>query len=414
MRRDRSFWAGACAAAFVALGTAAAHAEPPAPAPSPVASPALQPPSLAVLADGVGGSQPLQRRDDSCCGKWTTYGDLRLRYEYDWDSRQSDGTPRDDRQRLRARARLGVSYEPDDNWKFDVRARTGAEDSQQSPHLTFADLTDGEADDFYGGLDRYYVRAKHEQSTWWAGRFDFPFWKQNEMFWDDDVTPTGIAMSLACDWQCGTATSTVGAFVLPDGLWGLNGHLLAGQFKYERTQQETTWTAALGLFGFFGDGEGEYLLRGNGARDYLIAAANVQAKWKWGTLPAMLGFDFYRNLEDYSATGSDTFAATHRDERTGWAVSFQIGDVKKRGEWSLAYVYADIETLAVNASYAQDDWVRWGSGGQTDSSDFHGHEVRFTYGLCENLILQARLFLVEANTSVQDGNRFRIDLNYKF
>lgn len=35
-------------------------------------------------------------------------GDLRLRLEQDWDSRRGDGTERDDRLRLRGRARLRI------------------------------------------------------------------------------------------------------------------------------------------------------------------------------------------------------------------------------------------------------------------------------------------------------------------
>lgn len=87
---------------------------------------------------------------------------------------------------------------------------------------------------------------------------------------------------------------------------------------------------------------------------------------------------------------------------------------KNKGDWLLGYWYADIEQFAVNSSFAQDDWVRWGSATQTRASDMKGHELRAAYGLGGGMNLVARLYLVEAVTSVEDGNRFRLDFNYKF
>jgi len=58
--------------------------------------------------------------------------------------------------------------------------------------------------------------------------------------------------------------------------------------------------------------------------------------------------------------------------------------------------------------------VRWGSSTQTDSSDLKGHEFRAVYRACQKLDVMARLYAVDAITSVQGGMRFRIDLNYKF
>ena len=68
----------------------------------------------------------------------------------------------------------------------------------------------------------------------------------------------------------------------------------------------------------------------------------------------------------------------------------------------------------MNASFAQDDWVRWGSSTQTDSSDLKGHEFRYAQQLTRSLQVMVRLYLVKAITSVQDGNRVRVDLNYRF
>ena len=81
----------------------------------------------------------------------------------------------------------------------------------------------------------------------------------------------------------------------------------------------------------------------------------------------------------------------------------------------------NVETFAVHNSYAQDDWVRFGSDTQTRGSNIEGPEFRAVYGLADKMNLVARLYIVDAidrrsatATRKEDGNRFRLDFNYKF
>ncbi len=58
--------------------------------------------------------------------------------------------------------------------------------------------------------------------------------------------------------------------------------------------------------------------------------------------------------------------------------------------------------------------MRWGTATQTDGSDQEGFEVRGAVGLGQGQTIVARLYLVEALSSVQDGQRFRLDYNIGF
>src|SRR5687767_7202121 len=100
----------------------------------------------------------------------TFYGDLRLRYEVDWDSHTAAGDPRDDRHRGRLRARAGLNYRFSDAWSAGVRLRTGDSRSQTSPHLTFV-TDDGCRDEHYFVLDRYFVHYKDDRSSSYASRY---------------------------------------------------------------------------------------------------------------------------------------------------------------------------------------------------------------------------------------------------
>ena len=347
-------------------------------------------------------------------GKLKLYGDLRFRLETDWDSQKSDGTERDDRTRARVRARLGLEYDPLSFLSFGARVVTGAKDSQQSPHITIKDFNNNDTGDKDAVLDKWYVKASGKVPWIWLGRNSFPFWKQNELFWDDDVTPAGVAGGFNGRWSDSQYKINAGYFALPDGAWDYNGNLAAGQFVYSKGLGKMDFHTAVGIFAFDGEPGAEHIRNGNGSRDYTIWVGSLQAKRQVAEKPLTLGLDLMHNIENYSSTDSDAFTAANRNEKDGYVLSAILGDTKKKGDWLLGYYYAYIETLSVNASYAQDDWVRWGSATQTDSSDLKGHEIRAGYAFTPNFNVVARLYLVEAITSQQDGNRLRVDFNYKF
>ena len=344
----------------------------------------------------------------------TLSGDVRLRFERDWDSQTSAGAARADRNRMRARARLSLGYKFSDAWSFGARVRTGNPDSQQSPHLTFHS-NDDVTDDLEGAFDRYFVQFKQDSLTAWAGRNTTPFWQQNEMFWDEDVTPTGVAVTHDSKFTDSSLTATAGAFYLPDGMTSLNGTLVGGQLKYGQKYPDGQLTLAAGLYSLDGKRGATHLRNRNGVRGYLIGILSAQWSHPLDTgLPLVLGADLIKNFEDYTATDALPFAARHADETSGWVLSASYGSTKNPGDWQFGWFYSHIETLAVNASYSQDDWARFGSATQSDVTDFKGHEVRYTYVITPTLNVQARLFFVEAITSIQDGKRFRLDLNWRF
>lgn len=335
------------------------------------------------------------------------FGDFRARLEGDWDSQNSAGVPRDDRNRFRVRMRVGFRYEADDRWEFEMRLRSGNDDSQQSPHITLLDFDDNPTGPTDFNFDRWYGKVKFTKGIWaWAGRNNLPFWKQNDLVWTDDVTPAGVALGYSrAVGDRGTLAINSGYFSLPEGMTSFFGSLASGQFVYTRTLDTGEFTIAAGVLNIDADpeGSGMILLSGNDMRDYNIFVGSGQLKMQVVDRPMIFGIDLIENSKD--APG---------DETSGWVGSVRWGSTKERGDWLLAWYVARIEKFAVNNSFAQDDWVRWGNGPQTRGSDFKGTEFRFAYGLGSNSNLVARLYIVEALTSVEDGIRFRIDFNKRF
>ena len=120
------------------------------------------------------------------------------------------------------------------------------------------------------------------------------------------------------------------------------------------------------------------------------------------------------NSQGYSPDDPDPITAQHHDQTDGYALLATWGTAKAKGQWSLGYYYVHIETFAINSSYAQDDWTRWGSAIESRPSNMKGHEFRFVFATSAKSNLTARLFMVDSITSVEDGSRFRIDYNYRF
>lgn len=379
-------------------------------------------PVLAVMIFSTGAMiTPLSVQADMFSSdKFSFYGDFRLRFEADWDSQTSSGKERTDRNRARIRARVGLNYKPNEYFTYGVRLRTGSDRSSQSPHITIVDFDNNDTGAAQLNFDKWFLKAKYNQLWGWVGRNSIPFWKQNELFWDDDVTPAGIAAGYKLEFGETELGLNTGYFSLPVGMQAFGGNLGLGQLFLSTTAGGNKFTAAAGALIFDANPDdpdvidaikkGDLLLNNTGIMDYSLWIGSLQGQFKAGALPLTLGLDWIYNDKDYATT------IANRDERDGYVISLKLGKVKKKGDWLLGYYYAHIEKFAVNSAYAQDDWVRWGSAVETRGSDMKGHEFRGVYSPMDKLKIVARLYIVKAitNNNQEDGKRFRIDFNYKF
>ncbi len=238
------------------------------------------------------------------------------------------------------------------------------------------------------------------------------------MFWDDDVSPVGGGLSYK--WIVDDATNVTlngGYFTVPVGMRDYAGDLTVAQIVLNSQLDDVKLTASAGVLAFdaeTGDADAVRLLSGNGGRDYAVLVASVRAEIPVAGRTLALGGDYIHNAEDYSPIDPDPVTAANHSETVGFVLSARYGAMKKLGEWQVGYSYSRIERLAVNASYAQDDWMRWGSATETRASDFKGHEIRFGVGLEHGMNVLARFYTVESLTSAEDGNRLRLDFNVSF
>ena len=128
---------------------------------------------------------------DSLLSRIKYEADFRFRLEEDWNSKRPDGSKRDDRTRFRYRARVGFTYASQKKYYVGLRMRTGDRRKQQDPQLTL-----GTAPAEFGtlaiGFEKAYFEYREKGFRLMLGKNTFPFQKNNELFWSDNVFPEGV------------------------------------------------------------------------------------------------------------------------------------------------------------------------------------------------------------------------------
>ena len=338
--------------------------------------------------------------------KFKFYGDFRFRGELDRNSRRTDGSYRIDRDRLRYRLRFGFKYNYNEHFELGGRLRSGNPLNQQSPHVTIGD--DFRPDEI--SIDKVYLKYSYDNYWIWGGKNSMPFWRQNEMLWDDDVTPEGI--STGGKFQIGNEQKLeyVLAYYIAnrsEKKFNDTGNLIVTQLIFTKNIRDQKLTASTGFI--FGNNlqnipvpEGSFFM------NYKIWASSIQYKWN----SFIFGADLYQNFENYS--DHPNMDEIYKDQKTGY-----VGSVKYSiGKFQFGYSYAHIEKYAVIDYFAQDDWLRWGTPIFTRSSNFKGYELKARYHFNSQFDLTFRAWfvngIVTTGSFLESGDRFRLDFNFRF
>ncbi|MDW5287231.1 putative porin [Formosa sp. PL04] len=346
-------------------------------------------------------------------------GDFRFRIEQDWNSKKSDGSFRDDRSRLRYRVRLGITYEAQDWLTVGARIRTGIPNKQQDPHLT---LGDGFKE--FGGLpvafEKAYAKFKYDWFSAWIGKNTYPFEKQNEEFWSDNVYPEGVFINGLFPFENKFLDSfgiNLGHFIgISNGLSFSNDSYFEG-LQFVATTLSKRLTVYSGIFYF---NKMPNIPDGNGTFNINYTIINSGVKLEIIKKPkVVIGFEFHNNVQDLSK--NDSISSRFKNQKNGGIAMITIGKLDKKKDFLLKLNYCYMERYAAVDYYAQNDWVRWdySSQGSPDGrlTNFKGLEVMGGYAINEKINLKLRFFTVQQILSYgvgrENGNRIRLDFNVK-
>lgn len=347
-------------------------------------------------------------------------GDFRFRIEQDWNSRRSDGTYRDDKSRLRYRARFGFAYQANDWASFGIKIRTGYREKQQDPQLTIGDGFE-EFGSVPVGFEELYFRAKYKWLDTWVGKNDFPFEKQNELFWSDNVFPSGIyigaSFQLDPNWIDEIRLST-GHFILT------SSNSTFANDSYIQVLQATTkhWNNRLIIFPtFYFFNQMPDIPDGNENYRFNYSIIHLGAKVLVMENPDItIGLDLYKNIQNYKM--NDSIPESLQDQKKGFVTSLVYGSLNEKGDFILGAYYSYLERYAAVDFLAQNDWVRWdySNQGSPDGrvTNFKGLEIVAGYRINKSMTLKTRFFMVEQlvpyGIALENGDRIRLDLDITF
>jgi nitrate reductase NapAB chaperone NapD len=339
------------------------------------------------------------------------YGDFRYRYE-NIDS-QSNGSDNHGANRNRIRARVGVKADVTDEFSLDFRLASGSADPASSNQTLQNGFTSKNI-----WLDRAYFDwhpAAHPGFNLYGGKMPNPFYTVDQLIWDSDVNPEGIAVNYSTPLSDTTRLMlNAGGFWmdyaadsndLQDvGLWGAQA-AVAKQFAND------TELVFGGSFYDFGNlkgkesgeifdkerGEGNTLAGNKYKYDYDILEGFAEYKFYTGDMPVALFGNYITNT-----------AATHAED-SGWALGVKLNKAKKPGDWEFGYSYREVDADATIGALSDSDF----NGGATNGK---GHKFGLKYAVAKNMSAGLTYFLNEDTSDDYDDNyrRLQADLKFKF
>jgi len=343
-------------------------------------------------------------------------GDLRYRHERIDEEQTGSGVRwKDGRDRNRIRARLMIEAIVNDDWGLAFRLASGSADPVS---------TNQTMEDSFSSKDLWLDLAYfdwHPQSlkgtNVFGGKIKNPFYKVggNQLIWDSDLNPEGIAAKFTIPLTDKTDLHINGGGFWVDenssgvdtSLWGLQGYVkhpvgksdyvLGGvsYFDYGNIQGrgdlKSTWSSSNSFYG-------NTTSSGNFASDYDIFEAFAEYGTKIMGLPFTVHGNWAKNL----------VASSSKD--TAWLIGGKFNKAKNPGSWEVGYNYRELEADSVLGAFTDSDFI----GGGTDGK---GHQFGFTYQLAKNLQACATYFHNEKDATSGrslDYRRLQLDLKLKF
>jgi len=340
-------------------------------------------------------------------------GDFRYRYE------RIDAEGADTRRRNRIRARTSVKAQVDDRTEIGFGLATGGDD----PVSTNQTLGGGGSTKSVALNLAYVDWEATDGLRLIAGKFNSPLLRVGgqQLTWDSDWTPEGLALKYKRDWFFANA---LGTYLEGDSGKSNDNFSWGGQVGVSTTLGNVGLTGGVGYYSIptkgkttnFGDPTdpadffGNTAVEANGLAcgttadeqcvylyDYDLAQAFGAASFDIGQYPALVFFEYINNSDP-------------SDNNTGWALGTRIGRARDRGQMEFNYYYADKQADSMLGMLTDSDFAGGGS-------DAKGHRLHFNYGVSKSWVIGAQYFINEvdvASGSKSDYNRLMIDMQWKW
>ena len=333
--------------------------------------------------------------------KLTLNGDLRLRYESNFDV---PGARNRDRGVLRARLRAAYAL---NSWlTLGGQIATGDDDDPNTTDITLGNFDD----DLAVSLDQVFMRAAFGRLTLAGGKIPQPF-ARTELVWDGDVSPQGVSATYKLDLGRGaSAKANALYFLVDEATAGKDSRMIGGQVQFETAASKPLkFELAAGYYdyrlssvagGDVGDFRTNRFAAGRYLSDFdlLDVIAAVQYNGLGEKWPVRLVADYVHN---YGAT---------TDQRDGFGADLLLGRGSKVGDWRFGYGYAEADVDAILTAFSHDN--------TNLASNYLQHTWLVDYVIVPSVTLNATYYRYRAKSplftpafsATEWANRLRLNL----
>ena len=344
-------------------------------------------------------------------------GDLRLRYQW---QKQDTGTAAkaDDRQRGRIRYRLGIESKVNDQIKVGAGIATGSGDPR-STNVTMANAFE------HPSIRLDYAYAEYQPYSWLTlsgGQIKNPLWMTDDLLWDSDINPQGVAAKFNWPAHPGFNLFTNGGFFILDEASGYNADPVMWSIQPGFDWKATDKVGIKASFNYYGFNglKGKLLdYRSNPATNTVAADPRGGYLYNYDSYGATAEMGFkeplgtagiFSLLPYIGAFGDYIYNPDPSEDRDGWLIGAKIGHKKvgKAKEWQAIYSYRKLQRDAWLDVFPDSDFY----GGATDVK---GSEVAFQYGLMDNVIFAMDYYNTERlSGDKRTENLLQADVTFKF
>ena len=333
-------------------------------------------------------------------------GDFRDRYDGIWDDTKDYV-----RHRNRIRARLSLKAAITDDFTFMSRFATGIND----PASTNRTMTDAFTTKGYW-LDLAYFDfhpVKVDGLHIYGGKMKNSFYKpaKQQLVWDGDVNPEGLAINFGRDASEKVSYWLVGSwFTVMEQKSDPDIYMLGAQGGMKiKTSEKTHIGFGASYYGYENIKGSEALFDGDFFGNSTVDDDGTDVFANDYTLVEGFGeFGFKTGKASWTAWGAYVNNTAADSLNTGYLAGLGVKGGKGKGAWKVGGFYKYVETDAVIGLFADSDF----GGGTTDVK---GWALSGGYAIAESVEVASTIFVNQRG--VEDGTDFTrlfVDLKMKF
>ena len=346
------------------------------------------------------------------------YGSIRFRAQIDRDSESADKGSLPDTENLKLRFRFGLKYYKK-HWKAAARIRTGNPAYPQNADVILGSSFTGK--EFY--IDKAYIQYSNNGFFVWIGKNTLNMWQPDQILWDVDVNPEGIALKKKFYFQRAGKINLYGGYYIfnnyrmnsNENPIKNNSSIFVTQVKYSKfIFNKLHLSIAPGWLHTNFD-------TANNNFNYQIFMSYVELMNVNGDFKVIA--DFFHNFNNYS----EQLEADFNKQKTGYAFELKYFSHRK---FSTTLKYAYIEKYAVIDHLSQNDWVRENTKiidnnnhmvyQYAKASNFQGINISVKYNIVKDIHTEISFWQTQGikkangDKELDSNTRLRWDFIYKF